>query len=123
MRHSLGSEPDPPTSYSRQRKVPRYTFIAVAEIIEGSSQTFIFAKTRKISYKGCYVETMKTLPVGTSLNMVISRDQGSFATKGRVIYVHEGLGMGIIFLNPNSEQLQILDHWLAERRPRNTDVI
>jgi hypothetical protein len=66
---------------------------------------------------------MKTLPVGTSLNMVISRDKGSFATKGRVIYVHEGLGMGIIFLNPNSEQLQILDHWLAERRPRNTDVI
>ena len=120
MRHSLGSELDPPTSNSRQRKVPRYTFIAVAEIIEGSSQTCIFAKTRKISNKGCYVETMNTLPVGTSLNMVISRDHGTFATQGRVIYVHEGLGMGVIFLNPNSEQLQILDYWLAER-PRNTD--
>ena len=122
MRHSLGLESDLGTSYGDQRKVPRYTFIAVTEIIAGTSQTFMLAKTSRISCKGCYVETPNPLPTGSSLNMVISRDHGSFATKGRVIYVHKGSGMGVIFLDPTGEQLQILDYWLAER-PKSTDIV
>jgi len=44
----------------------------------------------------------------------ISRDQGTFVTKGKIIYVHERIGMGVVFLDPLKEQLQILDSWLAE---------
>jgi hypothetical protein len=120
--HSLGSESDLGSSYSRERKVPRYTLVAVTEIIESTSQACILAKTSQISCQGCYVETLNPLPVGTSLNLVISRDQGSFATKGRVIYVHERSGMGILFLDPTGDQLQILHYWLAEH-PSNTDAV
>jgi hypothetical protein len=112
--HSLGSASNSGTSYSSQRNVPRYTFVAVTEIIESTSQACILAKTNKISCKGCYVETLNPLPVGTSLNMIISRDHGSFATRGKVIYLREGLGMGVVFLDPTQDQLQILDDWLAE---------
>jgi hypothetical protein len=91
VKHALVSPSALGLSGSTQRTVPRYTFVAVTEIIESTSQAFILAKTAKISRKGCYVETLNPLPVGTSLNMVISRDEGSFTTKGKVIYVHEGL--------------------------------
>jgi len=111
---SLVSPSELRASYSTQRTVPRYTFVAVTEIIESGSQACSLGKTTKISSKGCYVETVNPLPVGTALNMVISRVQGSFTTKGKVIYVHEGLGMGIVFIDPAEAQLQTLNAWLAE---------
>ena len=122
MGHSLGSVSNRNTSYSSQRKVPRYTFVAVTEITDSTSQACILAKTIKISCQGCYVETLSPLPVGTSLNMGISRDQGSFTTKGRVIYVREGSGMGLVFLDTTGDQLQVLDYWLAAH-PRDTDAL
>ena len=87
MGHSIVS----PTC-STQRTVPRYTCVAVTEIVESTSQTCIEGKIREISRKGCYVDSLNPFPVGTLLNLLISRNQGSFATKGKVIYVHEGLG-------------------------------
>ena len=35
-------------------------------------------------------------------------------TKGKIIYAHERMGMGVAFLGPLPDQLQILDSWLAE---------
>jgi hypothetical protein len=107
---------------STQRTVPRYTCVAVTEIVESTSQTCIEGKIREISRKGCYVDSLNPFPVGTLLNLLISRNQGSFATKGKVIYVHEGFGMGVVFLDPIHDQLEILDYWLAEH-PRSTDAL
>jgi hypothetical protein len=77
-------------------------------------------RINEISRKGCYVDTLNPFPVGTVLNIVISRDQGSFATKGNVIYAHQGIGMGVAFLDPTDEQFKILDSWLAERPVTDT---
>jgi hypothetical protein len=54
--------------------------------------------------------------MGTDLDVRISRDQVTFVTKGKTLYIHieEEIGMGIAFLDPPEEQLQILDSWLAE---------
>jgi hypothetical protein len=114
------SSSDLSASYSSQRTVPRYIFVAVTEIIESASQACIVAKTSKISSKGCYVDTPDPLPTGTYLDMVISRGEGSFATKGKVIYVHEGVGMGVVFIDPIKDQLNILRSWLAENSPTGT---
>jgi hypothetical protein len=96
-----------------QRTVPRYTFVAVAEIIETASKTCIVGRVTEISRKGCYMDTLNPLPVNTFLAIVISCDRGNFATKGKVIYVHEGIGMGIAFLESADDQLKTLDSWLA----------
>ena len=117
MGHSLVS----PT-FGAQRTVPRYTCVAVTEIVESTSQTCVVGKIREISRKGCYVDSLNPLPIGSLLNLVISRNQGSFATRGKVIYVHEGFGMGVVFLDPTHDQLEILDDWLAEH-PRSTDAL
>jgi hypothetical protein len=114
VEHAQGSPSDLEPSYSNERSVPRYTFVAVAEIIENTDQSCVVARIAELSRKGCYVDMMNPFPEGTFLSVVISRDQGSFATKGKVIYAHQGIGMGVGFLDPTSDQLEILDSWLVE---------
>jgi len=60
------------------------------------------------------VDILNANPVGTSLNVRILRDEGTFVTKGKIIYVRGRISMDVIFLDPLKEQLQILDSWLAE---------
>ena len=115
----MGSFPISPSdlgsTYRTQRTVPRYTFVAVAEIIVPATQTCVMGRINEISRKGCYVDNLNPFPVGTNLNVVISRDYGTFATKANVIYTHEGIGMGVAYLGPTDDQLRILISWLAER--------
>jgi hypothetical protein len=103
------------TTYATRRTVPRYSFVAVAEITDSASQTCVVGKVAELSRKGCFVDTPKPLPVGTALKLVISRDQGTFATNGKVIYVRDAAGMGVAFIEPSTEKLKVLDAWLASR--------
>lgn len=96
------------------RKDPRYTFAATSELTDTASATRLSGRVSEISRKGCYVDSLNTLPVGTPLNVQILRDQGTFTTKGKIIYVHETFGMGVVFLDTAPDQLKILDSWLAE---------
>ena len=100
-----------------QRAVPRYTFVATTELTDSASAIRLSGRVTEISRQGCYVDTMNALPVGTSLNVRIARDQGAFVTKGKIIYVHERIGVGVVFIDPPKDQLEILDSWLAELPP------
>ena len=98
-----------------RRTVPRYTFVAVADITEtATAGTGIKGRVAEISRKGCYVDTLNSFPVGTFFNMRISCDRGTFATRGRVLYVQERIGMGVAFLDAPADQLRILDAWRSE---------
>jgi len=70
----------------------------------------------EISRKGCYLDVLNTLPIGTRLRLTISRDQGVFTSQARIIYVQQGMGMGIAFVDVPPDQAKILDGWLAEFR-------
>lgn len=96
-----------------RRAGPRYSFLAVVELSEAVGVYCVEARIREISRKGCYVNTQSTLPVDTVLTVVISRDDETFETNGKVIYVHERVGMGILFEHTNDEQLETLNSWLA----------
>jgi PilZ domain len=113
----VGSPSDLSQAHNPQRTVPRYTFVAVAEITEVATKTCISGRITEISRKGCYIDTLNPLPINTPLAMVICRDGGSFATKGKVIYIHAGIGMGVAFLESDDDQLQKLDSWLAGFSP------
>ena len=106
--------------YSVQRTVPRYSVLAVAELVETASTTCIVGKMTEVSRKGCYVNTPSTLPVNTFLRVVISRDGQTFITSGKIIYVHDGIGVGVLFVDSTEEQLEILESWLAEAARTDT---
>ena len=74
----------------------------------------IVGRMTEVSRKGCFVNTQSTLPVNTFVRVVISRDGQSFITNGKVIYAHERIGVGIVFVDSSEEQLNILDSWLAD---------
>jgi len=101
-------------SHSERRTVPRYSFIAAAEIVEPASGVRMAGRISEISRKGCYVDLLNTLPTGTAIQVNILRDQGAFTCNGRIIYAQDGMGMGVAFVDLPSDQLKILDEWLAE---------
>ncbi len=101
-------------SYSVQRTVPRYSVLAIAELVETAGSMCIVGRMAEISRKGCYVNTASTVAVNTVLKIVISRDGETFMTNGKVIYVHDRIGMGIVFADPTEDQLEILQAWLAD---------
>jgi hypothetical protein len=49
--------------------------------------------------------------------MHISCDRGTLVVNGKIRYVHEGIGMGVEFLDPPKDQMEILDSWLGELPP------
>jgi hypothetical protein len=113
---SQPSEADPKSAaaYRERRAVPRFSLIATADIIEPASGVHISGRISEVSRKGCYLDVLNTLPVGTRLRLNISRDQGTFSTEATIIYVQEGMGMGIKFADVPADQLKLLDSWLAE---------
>lgn len=114
----MGVSGDSPTNsdtqYRERRTVPRFSLIATAELLEPASGVRMSGRISEISRKGCYVDLLNTLPTGTMIQLRISRDQGVFASAGRIIYAQEGMGMGVAFANTSADQLKILDSWLAE---------
>ncbi|MGA9885688.1 MAG: PilZ domain-containing protein [Candidatus Acidiferrales bacterium] len=114
MTEAFGNSVNPPGEYSERRSVPRFSLIATAEIIEPASGVHISGRISEISRKGCYLDVLNTLPIGTRLRLDISRDQGTFSTESKIIYIQEGMGMGIAFLNVLPDQLKILDAWLVD---------
>ena len=101
-------------TYPEKRAVPRYMFIASVAFTEDATETRMAGRISEISRKGCYVDILNTLPVGTMLHLVITRDLGTFSTPGRIIYAQESMGMGVVFVDPPDDQLKILDQWLRE---------
>jgi len=104
----------PSSAVKERRTVPRYPLIATVEILESSSAMRLTGRISEISRKGCYVDVLNPLPVGTEIQVRISRDSGSFATSARVIYADQGMGMGVLFVNTAADQVQILDAWISE---------
>lgn len=109
----MSNTPNSPGQYHQQRAVPRYNFIATTELVDAQNAIRLSGRVTEISRKGCYVDTLNALPVGTLLNLEIMCDQGKFCTQGNIVYVHPGIGMGIAFRNPPENQAKILDSWLS----------
>jgi hypothetical protein len=101
-------------SGSDRRKAPRFGLMAIAELSDPEAARMVTGKLTQISRTGCYVATPKTFAVGTSLKVIVSRDERTFVAKANIIHVQEQMGMGLAFLDPPEDQLKILDSWLAE---------
>ena len=100
--------------------VPRYDFSATAEVTDCVNLAKISGRVTEISRKGCYVDVLNALPEETLVSVCISCDRGTFVTRRKIIYVHDRIGMGVVFLDPTGDQLEILDSWLAELSPAAT---
>ena len=97
-----------------RRSAPRHAMVLAAEVIELPSGTKLNARTADISRTGCYIDTLNPIPQGSEVRLQITHGTEIFATLGRVVYVSYGLGMGIVFINPEDVQLATLDRWFSQ---------
>lgn len=104
--------------YAIRRTNPRYPFFADAEMSlkDGLS---LRAQISELSSRGCYVDALEPVPVGTDLRLCISYGMSACEIRGKVIYKHSGgglglFGMGVLFGDMNSEQHSTIDEWLSQ---------
>ena len=100
--------------FSKQRAVPRYAFVASAEVTEMSSGALLSARTSQLGLGGCYIDALNPFPEGTLVHLRILRDKGAFDAKALVVYCHPGTGMGLAYAGIAPDQQSLLEAWLAE---------
>jgi len=66
-----------------------------------------------ISPGGCFVEAKVPLEPGTETVVTLQTDTRELSLKGRVVYTVPGVGFGVEFLAPSSEEKTYLA-WLVE---------
>jgi hypothetical protein len=103
-------------NYAVKRTNPRFPFVAEAEITlqDGS---WLPAQLCELSVRGCYVDTLEPIPVGTEFRLSIRDGANSCELPGKVLYEHNGggfgvIGMGVLFGNMQPEQLSTIDSWM-----------
>ena len=79
----------------------------------------MLAQLSEIGRRGCYLDALEPIPVGTEMDLRISYGLNICEIKGKVIYKHSGgglgvFGMGVLFGHMNSEQDRVIDEWLSQ---------
>jgi hypothetical protein len=103
-------------SGAERRTHPRYPFTAAIEVLAAIPGERLKTRVRDLSQQGCYVDTDRPLPLGTVTDVRIAKGARSFDARARVVYNQTGKGMGLMFTAVESEQLGILNTWIAETR-------
>ena len=99
-----------------QRRVPRYTFIATAELIEQKTDVRIATRVSELSLHGCYLDMMNPFPQDTLVLVKISAGDVVFQAKAKIIYAQPNLGAGVAFQEIAPEHLIILQGWLEQAK-------
>ena len=104
------------TLFAVNRTVPRFSFIAEAELTAVRNGAHLAAYVSELSSNGCYIDTLEGFPVGTQVLLNIRYGSSKCDLTGRAIYKHDGWGMGVAFDEMSEQPRSIIDAWLVELR-------
>lgn len=96
-----------------RRRVPRFPFIASAEVVEETSGAKMKVRVSELSLYGCYLDTINSLPMGSRVQVKIVTDAESFEAPATIIYAQPNFGMGLAFGEIKPPYLAILQKWLG----------
>ncbi|HTZ72289.1 MAG TPA: PilZ domain-containing protein [Candidatus Aquilonibacter sp.] len=104
--------------YSLRRVNPRFPVSADAEIMLKDGR-WIHGQLSELSLRGCYVDSLEPLPVGTELHLSVFDGIGTCELPGKVIYKHSGgglgvAGMGVLFSEMPADQNSVIHAWIDE---------
>jgi PilZ domain-containing protein len=103
-------------SEEQRRRNPRYAFVANAELFEPATKMRIATRVSELSKQGCYLDMLNPFPEDTMALVQISAGDKVFETKVRVVYAHSNLGVGLVFLDPDAKNVEVLKSWLDEAK-------
>ncbi|MGH7747088.1 MAG: PilZ domain-containing protein [Candidatus Dormibacteria bacterium] len=105
----------------KQRRDPRYQFIASAELLEENSGSRMSTRISDLSLGGCYVDTINPLPDGTLVHLKIYTETHSFETPATVAYSHANLGIGMKFREVPAKSEEVLRLWLPDNTQQSNE--
>jgi hypothetical protein len=105
-------------SFPVRRTNPRFLFSADAEAVLPDGKS-LDAKVFELSLRGCYIDTIEPLPVGTHVRLHVAKGNESCDLSAKVIYLQAGFGlgvygMGIVFEDMPGEDRLAIESWLDE---------
>jgi PilZ domain len=101
-------------SEEQRRRNPRYAFIASAELFEPVTRMQVATRVSELSVQGCYLDMLNPFPEDTIAQVKISVGKTVFESKVRVVYAHSNLGVGLVFLDPDTNNVEVLKSWIDE---------
>jgi hypothetical protein len=125
----MSNEPDRPSDSSadkpgdvkmaaaERREARRYAFICPAELIDLAGSTRISARTADLSLRGCYIDTLNPLPLGTRVRLQLTKNDQRVEFRAEVTSYHMGSGMGLIFEGLTPAQTDTVVSWLEGTSP------
>jgi PilZ domain len=104
-----------PDVMADRRQTPRYPLVMMAEVTALSAGAKLTTRTSDVSRTGCYLDTLSPFPKGQQIHLRLTQKGQSFEADATVMYVSQGLGMGVRFQEDLSpQQVAILERWLEE---------
>jgi PilZ domain len=105
-------------AFAIRRTNPRFPFSADAEITLHDGNE-LRAKLSEISLRGCYIDALEPVPVGTQMHIAICDGISRCEVDGKVIYNHAGsgfgvFGMGVVFADASAQRNTTIAAWLNE---------
>jgi hypothetical protein len=76
----------------------------------------IATRVSELSVQGCYLDMLNPFPQDTIALVKISVGKTVFESKVRVVYAHSNLGLGLVFLEPDPKNVEVLNSWIDEAR-------
>jgi hypothetical protein len=96
----------------QRRHVPRYPFVASAEIIEPSSGLRVRVLISKLSFRGCYIDVIDPLPPGKELFVKIVTHSDYFEAPATVVYSERHCGTDLAFHSVSTHFRRVLQKWV-----------
>jgi hypothetical protein len=100
-------------SHSERRVSERFSFSAVAEVIDVVAMNRITARVSDISANGCYLDVINVLSPATKIRIAIRHANLEFDALATVAYSLPGMGMGVTFNSVSPEMSAVLERWIA----------
>lgn len=98
----------------RERASTRYPFSPQVDAVDLQGHNRISARLSDIARNGCYVDTINPFAAKAKVYLTITKDHQSFKTKAEVVYSQMGMGMGLLFTEPEPGHINLLTKWLCE---------
>jgi hypothetical protein len=94
-----------------RRRFPRFSFVAHAIVLDVASDMKVTARVSELSVNGCYMDMINPLPFDTVVQIEITHEGKVFRSRGKAIYSHPNMGMGLLFTGVTPENQAIVEEW------------
>ena len=86
-----------------RRSASRIMLVASVEAEEVTSGISLSARTSDVSVHGCYLDTINPFSPGTRIRVHLTKGNETFHSLAVVTYAHQGMGMGVAFMEISPE--------------------